>query len=87
MNKIDAINALEVVDWSAAFGELEYVLAANNEENRRILLDGGFTEEEIQESCNEPDIEFDLSYLAFNYAGAKSWNKDSGFSKEEVNHE
>lgn len=79
MQKIEALNALEVVDWSCSCGELEYVLSLNNEQNHKLLLDAGFTEQEILESCDDSKSEIDLSFLAFNFTEANYWTKEGKF--------
>lgn len=84
MNKIEALNALEIIDWSAGGGECEYVLAKNNEANFQVLLDAGFTENEIFEACDDGQTEIDLSYLAFNFGDADWWHPNSGFMKHET---
>ncbi|GIQ61508.1 hypothetical protein PACILC2_00760 [Paenibacillus cisolokensis] len=86
MNKkmVDALNSLTVVDWSASCGELEYVLAANTEENRRVLLESGFTAEQLAEATDGLDEnDIDLAYLAVNYAGVFCWIKTKGFVSED----
>jgi len=81
---IEALNSLEVVDWSASCGELEYVLAAPTEENIKTLLEAGFTHEMINEAQDGfPDNDIDLAYLAVNYARIYCWHKDRGFIEED----
>lgn len=80
----DALNSLEVVEWSSSCGELEYVLAAGTEENIKMLLEAGFTQEMIDEAQDGlPDNDIDLTYLAVNYAGIYCWHKDRGFIEED----
>lgn len=78
--KIIVLNSLEVIDWSSAFGELEYVLTKNVDETRSKLLEAGFTLEQILEACDDDLEEIDLSHLAFNYTEAKCWSLRNGFS-------
>jgi hypothetical protein len=81
---IEALNSLEVVDWSASCGELEYVLAESTEENVKTLLEAGFTQEMIDESRDhQEDNDIDLTYLAANYANIYCWHKDRGFIEED----
>lgn len=80
MNKIAALNELEVVDYSCSGGECEYVSAENNEENRNKLIGSGFTKEQIKEANDGNDLEIDLAVLAFNYTVANCWHVKGGFS-------
>ncbi len=84
MTKIDALNSLSITDYSCGGGELEYVLADNNEANRTVLLNAGFTEEQIKEASDDTDSDIDLSYLAFNYTKANWWKVDGGFGIEDT---
>lgn len=84
VQKIEAINSLEIVDWSCSNGECEYIHVADTPENRQTLLDSGFTEEQLhlREVKSDPDDGvLDVSYLAFNYAGANWFNQIYGFSE------
>ena len=82
--RIEALNSLEVTEWSASCGELEYVLAAATEENIKTLLDAGFTKEMIVEAQGGfPDNDIDLTLLAVNYADVYCWHKDKGFIEED----
>ncbi|WP_436663573.1 hypothetical protein ACOALA_13615 [Alicyclobacillus acidoterrestris] len=72
--KIEAINNLSFSDWSCSGGECEYVLVDDTPENRKILMDAGFTEDEL----NVPEVSYDdgsldVAYLAFN-SGAEWFN-------------
>jgi len=80
---IDALNSLEVVDWSSSCGELEYVVAANTEENRKVLLDAGFTAEQIDEATDGGETDIDLTLLAMYYTDAVWWSPKDGFRIEE----
>ena len=81
--KIKAINSLEVIEWSAGLGELEYVLAARTDENLQVLLAAGFADEEIAHATGDGEMDIDLSTLALNYTSANCWDKDKGFYQEE----
>lgn len=81
MNKVEALNALEVIESSFGLGELEYVLAANTPENKEIMLSAGFTAEEIAHANDGDESDIDLSTLAFNYSDANCWSKEHGFHK------
>lgn len=83
MTKIAVLNNIEIIDWSCAFGECEYVLAENSEENRSKLLTAGFTEEQLQEASDDDGEEIDMAYLAFNFTSAKWWSAKLGFGVEE----
>src|SRR5690606_37268711 len=81
---IEALNSLEVVDWSASCGELEYVIAASTEENIKALMAAGFTQKMIEEAMDGlDDNDIDLTHLAVNYAGIYCWHKDRGFVVED----
>lgn len=80
---IEALNSLEVVDWSASCGELEYVIADKTDENVRTLLEAGFSKEMIDEASDSFDEEIDLIYLAVNFANIYCWHKDRGFVEED----
>lgn len=80
----EALNSLEVIDWSSSCGELEYVLAAGTEENIQTLLEAGFTKEMIDEAQGwYPDNGIDLTFLAVNYVGLCCWHEDFGFCDED----
>jgi hypothetical protein len=79
---IDALNSLEVIDWSSSCGKLEYVVAANTEENRKVLLDAGFTAEQIDEATDGGETDIDLTMLAMYYADAVWWSPKDGFRLE-----
>ena len=79
MTKIEALNMLPVIDWSASCGELEYVVTKNTEEARNKLLSAGFNVSEIEEACGDDPDRIDLAFLAFQYADADYWTKQSGF--------
>lgn len=79
---IDALNSLEVIDWSSSCGELEYVIAANTGENVKVLLDAGFTEEQINEATDGGETDIDLTVLAMYYTDAVWWSPEDGFSLE-----
>jgi len=84
MNKqmVDALNSLIVDDWSASCGELEYVLAENSEENRKILLEAGFTEEQLNKATDGGRTDIDLTLLARYYTDAVWWDENEGFKTE-----
>jgi len=85
--KIKALNSLEVTEWSASSGELEYVVVENSRENRKILLEAGFTKEQLSEATDGLDEEIDLVTLAVNYANIYCWIKGRGFVEEDVYNE
>lgn len=84
--KVAAINSLEVVDYSIAGDECEFVAVADTAENRQALLAAGFTSEELD--CEEVrdgfDGRFDVAYLAFQHAGAGWYSVGQGFSERRV---
>ncbi|WP_206922975.1 hypothetical protein [Alicyclobacillus suci] len=72
--KIEAINNLSFSDWSCSGGECEYVLVDDTPEHRKILVDAGFTEDEL----NVPEVSYDdgtlnVAHLAFK-SGAEWFN-------------
>ena len=82
---LTTINDLNFVDWSCSGGECEYVLVEDNPENRQALLDAGFTEQQLSEpevKIDPGDDVLDVSYLAFNYAGADWFNTKTGFGTD-----
>ncbi|HNX99598.1 MAG TPA: hypothetical protein PKN39_02350 [Oscillospiraceae bacterium] len=82
--KIIALNSLKVVDFFCSDGECESVLADNTPENAQILLDAGFTQEELAASTEYDAKMIDLSLLAFNYTSAEWWQKGVGFTSSQV---
>ena len=84
--KLTALNSLDVTDYSSDGFEMEYVLVENTEENVKVLMDTGFTREEIESATDESDT--DLCILAFQYADANWWSPKEGFAKRnrEVSH-
>lgn len=82
MTKLQALNALEVEDFSCCGEELEYVIVENNAANIKTLLDAGFTREQVGEAIGCDKTFIDLSYLAFEYAGAIWWNQIDGFTAD-----
>lgn len=82
MNKIEALNALPVTDYSCTGEECEYVMTYNTEKVKNHLLDAGFTEEEINEASDGLGTDLDISHLAFNYTEANWWMVKGGFGFE-----
>lgn len=81
---IEALNSIEVIDWSASCGELEYVSGYATEEDIQRLLDAGFKQEMIDAARDGmPENEIELLTLAVNYAGIFCWHKDRGFVEED----
>lgn len=81
---IEALNSLEVTDWSASWGELEYVLAEATKENINTLLEAGFTQKMIYEARDFDDKnDIDLTYLAVNFADVYCWHEKIGFCEED----
>ncbi|HWS31035.1 MAG TPA: hypothetical protein VN512_13095 [Clostridia bacterium] len=80
MTKIDALNALNVEDYSCCENECEYVFTETTTENIKVLLDAGFTAEQIDEAMEDDKTSIDLSLLAFQYADANWWSQKEGFS-------
>ncbi|QQE79512.1 hypothetical protein [Alicyclobacillus sp. SO9] len=76
-DKLKVINSLEVVDLSTSAGECEYVLVEDNEQNRRALLECGFSKEQLLES--KMDEVLDVAYLAFSYGGSDWFTPTNGF--------
>lgn len=80
--KINALNSLDIVDYSCSGGTCEYVLASVTAENIKILLDVGFTAEQIDESTGDDGDFIDLSILAFQHLNAIWWGTETGFTQE-----
>ncbi len=83
--KIDAINSLVVEDDSCSGGECEYVLVLDTPENRKVLLDAGFTEDDLDNQAVKPDPEDDtleVSYLAFTSGADFYCPGEGGFVQE-----
>ena len=77
--KLNALNSLKVVDFSACDDECEYVAVERSDENIKVLLDAGFTAEEMTDAiCDDETI--DIAFLAFGYANALWWDYRTGFS-------
>lgn len=80
---VKALNSLKIVDFSASGGELEYVLAENSKENKKVLMEAGFAENDIQQAMDhQDDNNIDLTYLAVNIANIYCWIKGKGFVEE-----
>ena len=47
---LKVLNSMEILDWSCAGEECEYVLVEDNEENRNMLLKAGLTKEDIEDA-------------------------------------
>lgn len=77
--KLKKLNKLEVIDSSGSFGEIEYILIANTEENISILKELGMTEEDEGYMIDD-DESIEISYFAFNKLEATYWNSKRGFS-------
>ena len=83
--KIDAINSLVVEDYSCNGGECEYVLVQDLPENRNILLNAGFTSDDLQHPEVKPDPADDrlnIAYLAFTSGADWFYPRDGGFGRE-----
>lgn len=68
--KLNLINSIEIEEVSASSGELEYVLAKNNETNRDTLHQLGMTDEDIEKEFYPEEDYIDISYVAFVRANA-----------------
>jgi hypothetical protein len=68
--KLNLINGIVIEEVSGSCGELEYVLAENNETNRSILHQLGMTDEDIEKECYPEEDYIDISYVAFARADA-----------------
>lgn len=61
------------------------MLADNSAENEKVLLDAGFTKEQIAESLDHDEYnDIDLTYLAIHVAGVYCWVHSKGFVEEKV---
>jgi hypothetical protein len=80
MNKIDVLNSLEVLDYDANGGELEYLIVPNTEENRVKLLEIGTPSDELQDAITDDGEGIDISMICFEYGGAKWFKPKSGFT-------
>lgn len=76
MDKLQLINSIPVIDYSASFGELEYVLVEDNAENREKLRMIGVSDKEISEMSSGEEI--DIAGFGFVYCGAKWFEKRLG---------
>ena len=82
MNKLEALNSLEVTDLSSSCGELEYVIAADTDENQQILRDAGFTQDQINHANDDGTADIDLCILAGYLFNGFTWCKSCGFRPE-----
>lgn len=80
MTKLQALNALDVEDFSCCGGECEYVLAGITATNIKALLDAGFSAEQIDEAMVDDKTAIDLAVLAFQHADAGWWSSKNGFA-------
>lgn len=80
MDKLQALNSLEIVDSSVSQGECEYVLAEATAKNIEVLLKAGFTSEQIDDAIGDDKTEIDLSMLAFMHTDAEWWDHQNGFT-------
>ncbi len=76
MEKLQLINSIPVIEASASFGELEYVLVEDNAENREKLRMIGASDKEISEMSNGEEI--DIAGFGFEYCRAKWFEKRLG---------
>lgn len=80
MTKLEALNSLKVIVGVDADGdELNSVTVEATEENIDTLLDAGFSMKEIELTTDTEGETIDIAVLAFDYAGATTWSKESGF--------
>ena len=86
MNKLEMLNSLEVVAWSASGKEVDYVLVNNTEFNRKILVACGATNKDLDRMSTTftagfpDDGELDISLFAWEHTEANSWNLNDGFA-------
>jgi len=80
MDKLAILNSIEIVDWDANSGELEYLLIKNIEENRKKLLEIGVPEQVINEATDDYDFKtIDIASIGFIYTDAHWFNRKKGF--------
>lgn len=79
MDKLEALNSLEIVDSSICGDEVEYVCAEISAANIKVLLDAGFTTEQIDEAMGDDKTDIDLATLAFNHTDSVWWDSERGF--------
>ena len=86
MNKLEMLNSLEVVAWSARGKEVDYVLVNNTEFNRKILVACGATNKDLYRMATTftagfPDFDYlDISLFAWEHTEANSWSLNDGFA-------
>ena len=79
MDKLQALNSLKIVDSSICGEEVEYICAEISAANIKVLLDAGFTAEQIDEAMGDDKNAIDLATLAFNHTDAAWWSSECGF--------
>lgn len=79
--KLEALNSIEIYEFSCCGGECEYVLAEDNPQNRKILRNIGLTDKDIEEYTDDGYI--DISMIAWDYTEANYWNDKLGFMRGE----
>ena len=86
MNKLEMLNSLEVVAWSARGKEVDYVLVNNTEFNRKVLAECGATNKDLYRMATTftagfPDYDYlDISLFAWEHTEANCWNLNDGFA-------
>lgn len=78
---LKVLNSLEIEEWSIDYGECEYVLVEDNDENRNILMEVGLTEEAIDKYAYEGYI--DISMIAWEHTNANWWSSEGFMQKKE----
>lgn len=85
---LKVLNSLEIEEWSIDYGECEYVLVEDNDENRNILMEVGLTEEAIDKYAYEGYIDIsiegyiDISMIAWEHTNANWWSSETGFMQK-----
>ncbi|MGF7046368.1 hypothetical protein J2T13_000844 [Paenibacillus sp. DS2015] len=75
--KLNVLNSIAVVDYSASSGELEYVEVANSEENRMKLKSIGVPDFEVEANTEKEIIE--ISSIGFEFTDAVWFQGGIGF--------
>ena len=82
--RIDLLNTMFVEDWDIGEDEISYIMVADSPENRKIILELGAGEDELENMKVEPYEWLDISKFAFEYTDAEWWCNSRGFGNGDM---
>jgi hypothetical protein len=82
--RIADLNSISVEDWDCDSGEIVYIRVSDNESNRKILVELGATETDIDDMAIGTDGLLDITSFAFEHTDAEWWCNSRGFGNGDM---